>query len=58
MLTVKLSTSPCVFCGTLEDTALAKEKDHDFSGVVCAQHLFELLRKWDESFDHDDPRSI
>ena len=58
MLTVKLSKNPCVFCGKLEDTALAKSKEHDFSGVVCSKHLFDLLRKWEQSNDHDDTRSV
>lgn len=46
MLNVKLSDKPCVFCGAKTDTAVVKSKEHDFQGVVCGKHLFDVLRKW------------
>ncbi len=48
MLTVKLSDKPCVFCGAKTDTAVAKSKEQAFQGVVCAKHLFEILKKWEK----------
>jgi hypothetical protein len=55
MVSVKLSDKMCVFCGAKENTALAKSKEHDFQGVVCGKHLFELLRKWEHSESHGQP---
>jgi hypothetical protein len=49
MLTVKLSDRPCVFCGAKTDTAVAKSKEHDFQAVICGRHLFEILKKWEQS---------
>ena len=47
MMTVKLSDKSCLFCGK-NPTVQVKAKDHDFQGVVCGDHLFAILKKWDE----------
>lgn len=42
---VRLSDKPCFLCNSHEDTAEVRFKDRTFSGVVCKQHLFELINK-------------
>ncbi len=48
MLQVKLSDKPCLFCGKTGQTVAASEKEHDFKGVVCGDHMFALLKKWEQ----------
>ncbi len=48
MMQVKLSEKPCVFCGKTGPTVSAREKDKDFQGTVCGDHLFALLKKWEK----------
>ena len=42
---VRLSDKPCFLCNSTEDTAEVRFKDRTFSGVVCKEHLFELMKK-------------
>ncbi len=42
---VRMSDKPCFLCNSVEDTAEVRFKDRTFSGVVCKQHLFELMKK-------------
>ncbi len=42
---VRLSDKPCFLCGSQDDTVEVRFKDRTFSGVVCKQHLFELMKK-------------
>lgn len=45
MLTiVRLSQKPCFLCGSQEDTVEVRFKDRTFAGVVCKNHLFELMK--------------
>jgi len=42
---VRLSEKPCFLCGSHEDTAEVRFKDRTFIGVICKNHLFQLLKK-------------
>ncbi len=42
---VRLSDKPCFLCNSRKDTAEVRFKDRTFSGVVCKEHLFQLLQK-------------
>ena len=42
---VRLSDKTCFLCANKEDTVEVRFKDRTFSGVVCKEHLFQLLRK-------------
>ena len=46
--TVEYSGKPCSQCETTDNklTVLLRSTPHDFKGVVCAEHLFSMLRKW------------
>ena len=45
MLTVRsLTTKPCFLCSATE-TAEVRMKDGTFTGVVCKDHLWAILRK-------------
>lgn len=52
MLQVKLSDKACLFCGKNGQTVHAKSKEHDFQGVVCAEHLIAILKKWEKEESH------
>ena len=45
MLTLKLSEKACFLCGATEDTAEVKMKDKSFQGVLCKNHVFQVLKK-------------
>ena len=45
MLVLKLSDKPCFLCGAAEDTAEVKMKDKSFQGVLCKNHVFQVLKK-------------
>lgn len=49
MMTIKLSDKNCLICGSKEHTLVARDKKHDFQGVVCSTHLFALLKKWEQA---------
>jgi hypothetical protein len=62
MYSVKLSDKTCLFCGKSGDTAVVKSKEHDAQVVVCSDHLFALLKKWDKEAlaanqSKDEPKS-
>jgi hypothetical protein len=40
---IRMSDKPCFLCNTTEDTAEVRFKDRSFSGVVCKNHLFQLM---------------
>ena len=42
---VRLTDKPCFLCNSQKDKAEVRFKDRTFAGVVCKDHLFELLRK-------------
>ena len=42
---VRLSDKTCFLCANKEDTVEVRFKDRTFSGVVCKEHLFQLLKK-------------
>jgi hypothetical protein len=42
---VRLSDKPCFLCGSTEDAAEVRFKDRTFAGVVCKEHLFQLMKK-------------
>jgi len=42
---VRLSDKPCFLCASKEDTVEVRFKDRTFSGVVCKEHLFQLLKR-------------
>ncbi len=42
---VRLSDKPCFLCGSQDDTVEVRFKDRTFAGVVCKNHLFELIKK-------------
>lgn len=48
MMTVKLSNKACLFCGKGGATVQAKDKEHDFQGVLCSDHMMAVLKKWEE----------
>lgn len=42
---VRLSTKPCFLCGSHQNTVEVRFKDRTFAGIVCKDHLFQLLQK-------------
>lgn len=42
---VRFSDKPCFLCVSHEDTVEVRFKDRTFAGVVCKEHLFELMKK-------------
>ena len=42
---VRLSDKPCFLCASQEDAVEVRFKDRTFIGVVCKEHLFELLKR-------------
>jgi hypothetical protein len=42
---VRLTDKACFLCATKEDTVEVRFKDRTFSGVVCKEHLFQLLKR-------------
>lgn len=42
---VRLTSKPCFLCNSPKDTVEVRFKDRTFSGVVCKDHLFQLLQK-------------
>jgi len=42
---VRFSDKPCFLCASHEDTVEVRFKDRTFAGVVCKEHLFELMKK-------------
>ncbi|MCP4679930.1 MAG: hypothetical protein GY854_31445 [Deltaproteobacteria bacterium] len=48
---VRLTDKPCFLCNSRKDTAEVRFKDRTFSGVVCKDHLFQLLQKRTETVE-------
>ena len=42
---VRLTDKTCFLCASKEDNVEVRFKDRTFSGVVCKEHLFQLLKK-------------
>jgi hypothetical protein len=42
---VRFSEKPCFLCGGREDAVEVRFKDRSFSGVVCKEHLFQLMKR-------------
>jgi len=42
---VRLTDKACFLCASKEDTVEVRFKDRTFSGVVCKEHLFQLLKR-------------
>jgi hypothetical protein len=42
---VRLADKACFLCASKEDTVEVRFKDRTFSGVVCKEHLFQLLKR-------------
>jgi hypothetical protein len=45
MITAKLSDKPCCLCGARNDTLEVRFKDKTFTGVLCAKHQLELMKR-------------
>ena len=46
MVTIlRFSEKPCFLCGGQEDTVEVRFKDRSFAGVVCKEHLFQLMKR-------------
>jgi hypothetical protein len=48
---VRLTDKPCFLCNSRKDTAEVRFKDRTFAGVVCKDHLFQLLQKRTEAVE-------
>ena len=42
---IRFSDKPCFLCGSSNDAVEVRFKDRSFAGVVCKDHLFELMKK-------------
>jgi len=42
---VRFCDKPCFLCASHEDTVEVRFKDRTFAGVVCKEHLFQLMKK-------------
>jgi len=42
---IRLTDKTCFLCSNKEDTVEVRFKDRTFSGVVCKEHLFQLLKR-------------
>lgn len=42
---VRFSDKPCFLCGSHDEAVEVRFKDRSFVGVVCKEHLFQLLKK-------------
>jgi hypothetical protein len=54
---VRLSDKPCFLCGSQEETAQVRFKDRTFAGVVCKNHLFQLMKKRSKSASDEAAKS-
>ncbi len=54
---VRLSDKPCFLCGSQDDTVEVRFKDRTFAGVVCKNHLFQLLKKRSQGASDEAPKS-
>jgi len=45
MFTGKLASQGCFLCGKRDDTLDVKMKDKSFQGVVCIEHLLQILKR-------------
>lgn len=52
---VRFSDKPCFLCASHEDTVEVRFKDRTFVGVVCKEHLFELMKKRAVAHSADTP---
>lgn len=48
---IELSTKPCFLCSQTENTVKVRVKELDFAGVVCASHLFQIMKRNGSSED-------
>ena len=42
---IRFSDKSCFLCASHEDTVEVRFKDRSFAGVVCKDHLFELMKR-------------
>jgi hypothetical protein len=42
---IRFSDKPCFLCASHTDAVEVRFKDRSFAGVVCKEHLFELMKK-------------
>ena len=42
---IRFSDKPGFLCGSSGDAVEVRFKDRSFAGVVCKEHLFELMQK-------------
>ena len=42
---IRFSDKPCFLCGSSDDAVEVRFKDRSFAGVVCKEHLFELMKR-------------
>ena len=42
---VRFSDKPCFLCGCHDDAVEVRFKDRTFAGVVCKEHLFQLMKR-------------
>ena len=56
MLTIKkLTNERCFLCEKTQDTAEVRSKDAKFTGVLCKEHLWAILKKG-KSNDNGDSK--
>lgn len=58
MFTAQLSDKPCFLCGKKEDTLETKFKDKTFQGVVCTDHLLQILKRQNGVEDQRSSREV
>jgi len=42
---LRFSDKPCFLCGSHDDAVEVRFKDRSFAGVVCKEHLFQLMKR-------------
>ena len=42
---VRFSEKPCFLCASHDDAVEVRFKDRSFVGVVCKEHLFQLMKR-------------
>ena len=47
---IRFSDKPCFLCGSSDDAVEVRFKDRSFAGVVCKEHLFQLLKRNSQKF--------
>ena len=55
---IRLTDKPCFLCNSPKDTVEVRFKDRTFAGVVCMEHLFQLLHRRSSSAGNvKDPKT-